>query len=320
MRAMVLTDFGPADNFELQHVPTPAPLPSEVLVRVHAVGLNPVDWKTRLGAPTPARAAIGEAPYVLGWEVSGVVESVGHGVHLHAPGDEVFGLIWFPRPGRAYADYVTAPSRQLVRKPSSVGHVEAAALPLAGLTAWHALTEVAQVQPGQRVLIHAAAGGVGHLAVQIARELGAHVIATASASRHDWLRELGAQQVVDYRTTKFEDVVEPVDVVIDLVGDRVDSTSTRSVGVIKPGGILVRVAPGQAPDLDDKAAQAGIRTSTGILVEPDGEGLKQLAALLADGRLSVEVEKTFDLPEVARAHRLGEGDHVRGKIVLTLSE
>lgn len=316
MRAMVFDDFGPADVFREADLPRPTPLPSELLVRVHAIGLNPVDWKTREGAPTPARAALGDTPYVLGWEVSGVVEDVGHGVHLYEPGDQVFGLLHFPRAANAYADYVTAPSRQFAPKPAAVDHVHAAALPLAGLTAWHALTEVARVAPGQRVLVHAAAGGVGHLAVQLARHLGATVIGTAHSSKHPFLQTLGADELVDYTTDRFEDVVDPVDVVIDLVGDRQDHTTTRSLDVLKPGGIVVSIAPGSAPSLREIARDRGLRVSAPILVEPDGHGLRHLADLMTAGELVVHVERTFDLTDVAAAHALGESNRTTGKLVL----
>jgi NADPH:quinone reductase-like Zn-dependent oxidoreductase len=318
MRAVTFDDFGAADVLGEHSVERPAALPSEVLVRVHAVGLNPVDWKTRAGAPTPARAALGSAPHILGWDVSGVVESVGHGVHRFAPGDEVFGLIWFPRPGNAYAEYVTAPSRQFARKPGSVDHVHAAAVPLAALTAWHALVEVALVQPGQRVLIHAAAGGVGHFAVQMARHLGAHVIGTASAAKADLLGRLGVDEHVDYTSVRFEDVIAPVDVVLDLVGDMHDATTSRSLSVLRPGGVLVSIAPGAAPDLPERAAGLGVRVSPPILVEPDGAGLETIAGLIDQGAIEVLVEEVFPLEDAAAAHRLGDSGRVSGKLVLSV--
>jgi NADPH:quinone reductase-like Zn-dependent oxidoreductase len=319
VKAIALEDFGTPEVFYEADIPRPVPLPSEVLVRVHAVGLNPVDWKTRQGLPTPARVSMGSGPHVLGWEVSGVVEAVGPGVHLFGPGDEVYGLPWFPRPGSAYAEFVTAPSRQFAAKPANVDHVHAAAIPLAGLTAWHALTEVARVEAGQRVLVHAAAGGVGHLAVQLARHLGAYVIGTASESKHDFLRTLGVNEVIDYRTTRFEEAVAPVDVVLDLVGDRQDSTTTRSLEVLKPDGIVVRIAPGSDDGLPAAAARRGLRVSRDILVEPDGCGLKHLATLVEAGELVVHVEQAFSLDQVADAHRRGESNGVTGKLVLTVS-
>ncbi|MBB2946358.1 NADPH:quinone reductase-like Zn-dependent oxidoreductase [Actinoplanes lutulentus] len=319
MRAIGITAFGGPEVLQPVTVPRPQPLPGDILVRVHAAGVNPVDWKTRAGAPTPAAAALGPAPHILGWDVSGVVEQVGPGVHLFAPGDEVYGLPWFPRPAGAYAEYVIAPARQFAPKPSSLDHVHAAAIPLAGLTALHALTDAGNVQAGDRVLIHAAAGGVGHLAVQIAKHLGAHVIGTARAHRHDLLRRLGADEVIDYSTQRFEQVVTDVDVVVDLVGDAVDQTSTRSLAVLRPGGTFIQVAPRVSPELPRLAADREIRVTPAILVDADGPGLRRLGALADSGNLSVLVEKVFPLEDAAEAHRLGETDHVAGKLVLQVA-
>ena len=215
MRAVTIREFGGPEVLTAEKIARPEPLPTEVLVRVHAAGINPVDWKTRAGQ---GMAGLQTMPLILGWDVSGVVEEVGFGVTTLAPGDEVYGMPWFPRAAGAYAEFVTAPSRHFARKPASIGHVEAAALPLAALTAWQALVDTAGVKAGQRVLVHAAAGGVGHLAVQFARHLGAEVVATAREPRHAWLKELGADEVIDYTQQRFEDVTGDVDVVIDLVG------------------------------------------------------------------------------------------------------
>lgn len=246
MRAITQDTFGGPDVLRLADVARPEPLPTEVLVRVHAAGVNPVDWKTREGGGMAG--VLGEPPFVLGWDVSGVVEAVGFGVHTLEVGDEVYGMPWFPRQAGAYAEYVTAPARQFVRKPSTIGHDLAAAVPLAGLTAWQALADAARVEPGQRVLIHAAAGGVGHFAVQFAKHLGAYVIGTAREAKHDWLRSLGADELVDYTAVRFEDAVKDVDVVIDLIGDGVEETSTRSLETLRPGGTLVAVPSGVSPN------------------------------------------------------------------------
>lgn len=313
MRAVTQDGFGGGEVLRLAEVPRPEPLPTEVLVRVHAAGINPVDWKTRGGAGM-ARV-LGKPPFVLGWDVSGTVEQVGFGVTTLAVGDEVFGMPWFPRAAGAYAQWVTAPSRQWAKKPGTITHEEAAAVPLAGLTAWQALVDTAQVQPGQRVLVHAAAGGVGHLAVQIAKHLGAHVIATASSGRHPWLSELGADETVDYTSVRFEEVVQDVDVVIDLVGDAQDSTSTRSLQTLRPGGLIVAIPAGVSPELADAAAARSVRASP-LLVEPDGAAMTRLAELLEDGTMKVEIEETFALDQVAAAHARGETGRTRGKLVL----
>ncbi|SEG95300.1 NADPH:quinone reductase [Actinacidiphila yanglinensis] len=314
MRAVTIDGFGGPEVLTAGRVARPEPLPTEVLVRVHAAGINPVDWKTRAGQ---GMAGLQTLPLILGWDVSGVVEEVGFGVTTLAPGDEVYAMPWFPRPAGGYAEFVTAPSRHFARKPASLGHAEAAALPLAALTAWQALVDTAGVQAGQRVLVHAAAGGVGHLAVQFAKHLGAEVVATASAPRHAWLKELGADEMIDYTRQRFEDVTGGIDVVIDLVGSQ-DDTAARSVSVTRPGGLVVSIPGGVPERLSLLAGPAGVRTSP-FLVEPDSPALATIAGLVDAGAVRVEVERTFALEQAAEAHRLGEGNRTRGKLVLTVT-
>src|SRR6185436_20651544 len=193
MRAIRQLSLGGPEVLELAEVPRPQPGPTEVLVRVTAAGVNPVDWKVRAGG-----GFLGEPPFTVGWDVAGVVEGLGRGGTRFAPGDRVFGMPRFPHEAAAYADYVAAPARHFARAPASASDVEAAALPMAGLTAWQALVDTADVQPCQRVLVHAAAGGIGHLAVQIAKARGAYVIGTARAENHAFLAELGADEAIDY--------------------------------------------------------------------------------------------------------------------------
>jgi NADPH:quinone reductase-like Zn-dependent oxidoreductase len=314
MRAVTIREFGGPEVLTVERAARPEPLPTEVLVRVHAAGINPVDWKTREGQGV---AGLQTLPLILGWDVSGVVEQVGFGVTTLKAGDEVYGMPWFPRTAGGYAEYVTAPARQWARKPATLDHVHAAAVPLAALTAWQTVVDTAHVQADQRVLITAAAGGVGHFAVQFARHLGAHVIATASAARHPWLKELGAAETIDYTTTGFEDVVKDVDVVIDLVGDAHDQSSTRSLKVLRPGGLLVAV-PGVAPELARAAEADGVRV-TPYLVEPDGAALAMIADLIDEGEVAVAVEKTFPLEQTGTAHTHGEAGRTRGKLVLTVA-
>ncbi|MFJ4191958.1 NADP-dependent oxidoreductase [Kitasatospora sp. NPDC089509] len=317
MRAVVQDGFGGTELLRVAQVARPVPLPTEVLVRVHAAGVNPVDWKTRTGSGMAD--LIGEPPFTLGWDVSGVVEEVGFGVTVLKPGDEVYGMPRFPHAANAYAEYVTAPARQFARKPATLDHAHAAAVPLAALTAWQAVNDAAHVTAGQRVLITAAAGGVGHFAVQFARILGAHVIAVASAGRHGWLKELGAEEVVDYTTTRFEEAVTGVDVVLELVGDDHDDTSTRALKVLRPDGLLVAVPAGVSPELAAAAEAAGVRV-TPFLVEPDGAALTTIAGLIDEGEVVVEVERTFPLERVAEAHAHGETGRVRGKLALTVTD
>ncbi|MET9479498.1 NADP-dependent oxidoreductase [Streptomyces sp. NPDC006638] len=313
MRAITQDSLGGPGVLRLGEVARPRPLPTEIQVRVHAAGVNPVDWKTRAGGGMSG--VLGEPPFVLGWDVSGVVSEIGGGVTTVQVGDAVYGMPWFPRQAGAYAEYVTAPSRQFARKPATIDHDRAAAVPLAGLTAWQSLVDTAEVEAGQRVLVHAAAGGVGHFAVQIAKHLGAYVIGTASAAKHEWLRALGADEVVDYRTVRFEDVVRDVDAVIDLVGDGHDSTSSRSLRTLRPGGHLVVVPSGVSPDLAGAAHEQGVRVSD-FLVEPDGHTLSRIARLIDGGAVTVGLDDVLPLEQAAEAHRRGEAGETRGKLVL----
>jgi NADPH:quinone reductase-like Zn-dependent oxidoreductase len=289
----------------------PVPGPTEVLVRVEAAGLNPTDWKTRASGGLLRD----ELPFVLGYDVSGVVEESGVGQALYQPGDEVFGMLKYPDAHGAFAEYVTAPSRHFVRKPATVDHVQAAGIPLAGLTAYQALVDVAGLKGGQRVLVHAAAGGVGHLAVQIAKARGAYVIGTASAAKHEFLRDLGADELVDYRNEDFAEVVRDVDVVLETIGG---DYGPRSLRTLRKGGTIVSlVLSNLDPALDRQAAELGIR-SEAMLVEPDHAAMRALAALVEAGRLRAEIAAVLPLEEAAKAHELGETNRVSGKIVLTV--
>ena len=317
MQAVVAREFGGPEVLRLEEVPRPEPLPTEVLVRVHAAGVNPVDAKTRQGAGMAD--VVGDPPLIVGWDVSGVVEEVGFGVTRLQPGDEVVGMPWFPRRAGAYAEYVTAPARQFARKHPDVEHVHAAALPLAGLTAWQALADTAQLQAGQHVLIHAAGGGVGHLAVQIAKNLGARVSATASRRHHDWLASLGADVLIDYQTVElFEEEVEDVDVVLDLLGDGHNFTSRRSLDVLNAGGLVIAVPDGASEELQKEAADRGLRAAS-FLVEPDGHALGRLSRMLGDGHLHTRIERSYPLADAAEAHRRIESGRTQGKLVLDLT-
>ncbi len=308
-----MREHGGPEVLELREIDRPEPAPTEVLVRVAAAGVNPVDWKVREQPWLPD--LIGEPPLVLGWDVAGTVAEVGYGVTRFAPGDRVFGMPWFPRPARAYAEYVTAPSRHFARTPRALGDEAAGALPLAGLTAWQALVDTAGVGEGDRVLIHAAGGGVGHLAVQIAKARGAHVIGTARAEKHGFLRELGADEAIDYTAQRFEEAVADVDVVLDLVGG--DDYGLRSLETMRPGGLLIAI-PGGVTDAVASAAAEQSKRATGLLVEPDAAGLEALAALAERGRLRVAIEARYPLAEAAEAHARLQGGRARGKVVLTV--
>ncbi len=313
MRVARQEAYGPGQELEIVQVNRPSALPGEVLVRVCAAGVNPVDWKTRAGGGIAG--LLGDGPLVPGWDVSGVVEEVGPGVTRFEVGDEVYGMPRFPGRANAYAEYVSAPPRHLARKPASIDHVRAAAVPLAGLTAWQALVDTAKIAAGRRVLILAAGGGVGHLAVQIAKARGAHVIGTASAGKHDLLRDLGADELVDYTVTDVGEVVRDIDVVLDLLGG--DHT-TRVVPTLRPGGLLITTPDPPAPAAERAAAEAGVRL-TWILVEPDHHALDQLTELIEQGKIRVEIDSTWPLAQAAQAHKTGSLGHTRGKIVLEVA-
>jgi NADPH:quinone reductase-like Zn-dependent oxidoreductase len=313
VKAIVMRAHGGPDVLELQEAPRPEPAPTEVLVRVAVAGVNPVDWKVREEPWLPD--LMGEPPLILGWDVAGTVEAVGYGVTRFAAGDPVFGMPWFPRLARAYAEYVTAPSRQLARTPGVLDQEAAGGLPLAGLTAWQALVDTAGVREGHRVLVHAAAGGVGHLAVQIAKARGAEVIGTARADKHDFLRDLGVDEPIDYTAHPFEEAVSEVDVVLDLVGG--DDYALRSLQTLREDGLLIAIPAGVGDEVA-AAAERQSKRATGILVEPDAAGLESLAALAEEGRLRVVIERSFPLAQAAEAHRRLQHGRASGKVVLTV--
>lgn len=316
MRAVVFDAEGAASALHVAEVPVPDPILSELLIRVVAAGVNPIDAKTRGGAGVAS--AIADFPSTLGYDFSGVVVRSPFESHPLPPGTEVYGMVPFPRSGGSYSEFVVAPSLSVTRKPASLSHVEAAAVPLAALTAWGLVVETARAHEGQRILIHAGAGGVGHFAVQFAAYFGAHVIATASGPNLPWLRELGAAEVVDYTHCRFEELAD-VDVVIDLIGNAHENTGTRSLSVIRPGGLYVLVPTGGWPGFAEAASQAGVR-ATHYKVIPDGGVLATIGRLLDSGAIQVFVDDVFPLEHAARAHERLEAGHTRGKLVLSVTD
>ena len=310
MRAVRQEVLGGPDVLRLVDVPKPEPGSSQLLVRVHAAGLNPTDWGHRAYP-----IFLGPPPFTLGWDVSGVVEATGFGVPLFTPGDEVFGMLPYPFGVGSHAEYVTGPARGFARKPENVDHVQAGALPLAALTAWQALNDTARLRAGQRVLIHAAAGGVGHHAVQIAKARGAYVIGTASAGHHDLLRGLGADELIDYTETDFAAEVSDVDVVLNAIGD---DYAARSLPTLRPGGVLVSLLP-FPPEVYEQAGKLGVRAEL-MLVEHDHAGMTAIADLVAGDKLRPVIAGIFPLAQAAKAHELGETRHVAGKLVLTMAD
>ncbi|MEV0906795.1 NADP-dependent oxidoreductase [Streptomyces hokutonensis] len=309
MRVITQHVLGGPEVLEVAEVERPAPRANEILIKVRAAGLNPTDWKHRTTG-----GFLGEPPFVLGWDVSGVVEAVGVGVARFKAGDEVFGMLSYPWGHGSHAEYVAAPARAFVHKPAAVDHVQAGALPLVALTAWQALVENADVQPGQRVLVHAAAGGVGHVAVQIAKARGAHVIGTASAGKHDFLRELGVDEAIDYRETDFAEAVKDVDVVLDTLGGE---TGLKSLRVLRPGGVVVSIVPIGKDDFYEEAERLGVR-AVRMLVDADRADMEAIAELVEAGKLRATIAGAFPLAEAAEAHRLGGTGRTAGKLVLTV--
>jgi NADPH:quinone reductase-like Zn-dependent oxidoreductase len=311
MKAVRQSEWGGPDTLELVEIERPQPLPTEVLVRVKAAAINPVDVFTREGKAYMRALYL---PHIPGWDVSGVVEAVGYGVTRFKPGDEVFGMPWFPREAGGYAEYVSAPARHFALKPSSLSHDAAAGLPLAGLTSWQMLVDVARVKAGDRVLVNAGAGGAGHLAIQIAKARGAHVTATARREKHAFLRRLGADDVLDYTAADPAETIRDMDVVLEFVGG---DTCLRLLKCLRKDGLLVSAQAAWAPTLQDEAARLGVRASW-FLVEPDGTGLEQLAELVGAGKLIVHVDRSYPLEEVQAAQEYVATRRAIGKVVLTI--
>ena len=306
MKAVRMHEYGGPEVLKYEDAPRPEPARGDVLVKVHAAAVNPVDWKIRAGY---AKGFLDYTfPLILGWDLSGVVEAVGSGVTDWKSGDEVYSRPDLARNG-AYAEFVAVKATELGRKPKSIDHRAASAIPLAALTAWQAMFDAAGLSAGQRILIHAAAGGVGTFAVQLAKWKGAYVIGTASESNHAFLRELGADELIDYNRTPFEKAVRDVDVVLDSMAGEIRN---RSWQVLKKGGILVSILG--APSAEDAAAH-GVRQA-GVFVQPNRAQLEEIAKLVDSGKLRPIVEEVLPLKEAARAHEKNQTLHTRGKLVL----
>ena len=310
MKAVRIHEYGKETVLHYEDAPLPETGDDDVLIRVHAAGVNPVDWKIREGYLKELIPY--EFPLTLGWDVSGVIEEAGSKVTNFQKGDAVYSRPDIARNG-TYAEYVAVNSNEVALKPKSIDHNHAASIPLAGLTAWQALFHIAQLSQGQRVLIHAAAGGVGSFAVQFAKTRGAHVIGTASAGKHEYLHQLGVDEAVDYAGVQFEDVVKDVDVVFDTIGDY---TLERSWKVLKGGGHLVSIT--EIPS--EEKAKAHHVKSDFLFVQPNAEQLGEIADLVDQGKLQTHLEKVFPLEQTKDAHVLSQTGRVKGKIVLQVIE
>jgi NADPH:quinone reductase-like Zn-dependent oxidoreductase len=311
MKAIMLKDFGGVEQLELTDLPVPVIGEGEVLVNVKAISINPVDVKTREGKGLAGRLR-DDKPIILGWDIAGVVtESKSEDFTV---GDEVFGMVNFPGHGKAYAEYVAAPAAQLALMPEGAGYPAAAAATLAALTAWQAFSDHGKLRPGQRVLIHAAAGGVGHYAVQIARYIGAYVIGTASAENREFVLGLGANEHIDYKAQRFEEVVKDIDFVLDtLGGDNIE----RSLEVMKKGGTIVTIPTAMSEGVKEKAKAKGM-TGLSMLVQSSGEDMQHISQLMEDGVLRSEVSNTFPFEKMAEAHLQVATGKTRGKTIVNL--
>jgi len=332
MKAIRIHEFGGPASLRYEDAPRPVLKTGELLVRVHAVGINPPDWYLREGyksLPPEWRPSM-SMPVIPGTDISGVVEAVAPDVKDFSVGDEVFSMVRFPSFGdsAAYAEYVAAPAQDFAHKPAGIDHIQAAALPMAALTAWQFLIELGhdvqnplqaeRHQPvplnGKRVLVNGAAGGVGHLAVQLAKWKGAHVIAVASGKHGSFLRTLGADEFIDYTQQAPEDVVKDIDLVIDTLGG---PTTGRFLRTLKRGGALFPVFLGFSDA--EEAANRGITVSM-TQVRSNGPQLATLGQLLADGIIRVAIDSTFPLADAAKAHERAAHGHIQGKIVLTVDK
>jgi NADPH:quinone reductase-like Zn-dependent oxidoreductase len=313
MKAVRIHKYGGPEVLQYEDAPRPKPQAGEVLIRVHAAGVNPIDWKVREGHMKDFWPH--KFPLILGWDVSGTVEAVGPGpaaAGRFKKGDEVYSVPDVSRDG-AYAEYIVVRESELALKPKSLHHVHAAAAPLAALTAWQALFDAGQLVSGQRMLIHGGSGGVGHVAVQLAKWKGAHVFGTASTKNQELLRELGVDEPIDYTKQKFEDVARHVDLVLDLIGGE---TQERSWSVLKKGGVLLSLV--QPPSVE-KAKALGVRAAF-VAGHPSGAQLAEIAKLIDSGELKLTIDRILPLSEVRRAHELSKSGHTRGKIVLRVKE
>ncbi|MVN22880.1 zinc-binding dehydrogenase [Mucilaginibacter sp. HMF7410] len=318
MKAIRINEFGGPEVLKLEQVERPVPAPDEILVKVYASGVNPVDWVIRNGGNDFLRPLL-TLPMTLGWDAAGIVEKVGSDVKDFKKGDEVYGVPNFPGSNGSYAEYLAAKASQFALKPKSIGFNQAAGVPLAALVAWTGAVELGKLQSGQRILIHGAAGGVGSFALQFAKSKGAYAIGTASAQNHEHLKDLGADEVIDYKNKQFEEVLHDIDVVFDASPLRDDNERLKSLKVLKEGGILVSTNI-DFPFSDVVTKALAKKGAKGELVAPQmkQKWLEQIAQLIDVGKVQVTISRVYPLEEVAEAHRESETWHVRGKLILEI--
>ena len=306
LKAIRIHEFGGPDILKYEDIPEPQPGSGEIRIRVIAAGVNPMDWKIRSGYISEL-----PLPMIVGLDVAGVVDAVGQGETSFQPEDEVFAKVSIGQGG--YAEYTVVSSAQAAQKPKSIGFIESAAIPTAGLAAWQSLFDLAGLERGQAVLIHGAAGGVGTFAVQFAKWKGAYVIGTASGKNAEFMKSIGADEVIDYRNQRFEDVVSDLDVVLDTIGG---DTLERSWGVLKPGGFLVTTVAGIPEGIPQKY---GVRAER-LMTQADGKELAQIADIIDEQKIKPIVTTVLPLTDARKAHEMSESHHARGKIVLRVAE
>ncbi len=318
MKAYILKENGGLDKLKLNEVDKPKIKTDEVLIKTKAISINPVDAFVRknesslIGILKPEKD---EDTFILGWDVSGIIEEVGSDVKEFKNGDEVFGMINFPGNGKAYAEYIAAPANQIALKPKNISHEEAAAATLAALTAWQGLVTYAKIKEGDKVLIHAAGGGVGHYAVQIAKSFGAYVIGTGSSSKKDFVLKLGTDEFIDYTSIKFEERIKDADIVLDSIPG--SEHLLRSVAAAKNGGSVISIKSNFEGELAEKAKAKNLNTYR-ILVSSNGNDMKQIAKLLEDGKIYSHVSGKYKFEDLPKAHQQIETGKTLGKIVVVL--
>jgi NADPH:quinone reductase-like Zn-dependent oxidoreductase len=306
LKAIRIHEFGGPEVIKYENIPEPHPGTGEVRIRIIAAGVNPMDWKIRRGYMSKL-----PLPTIMGLDVAGVVDSVGGGETSFQPEEEVFAKVSIGQGG--YAEYTVVSSKQVALKPRSIGFIESAAIPTAGLAAWQSLFDIAGLESGQTVLIHGAAGGVGTFAVQFAKWKGAYVIGTASSKNAEFLKSIGSDEVIDYRSQRFEEITDNLDVVLDTIGG---DTFERSWGVLKPGGFLVSTVASIPEEIPQKY---GIRAKT-LMTQADGRELAQIAAIIDEQKIKPIVTTVLPLTDARKAHEMSESRHARGKIVLRVAE
>ena len=316
MKAIILSENGGTDKLILKEISKPVIAPNEVLIQTKAISINPVDGFVRKNEIYTKKKLLplpGEE-MILGWDVAGKIVETGSEVTGFKTGDEVFGMVKFPGHAKGYAEYVAAPADHLAKKPANTSFNEAAAATLAALTAWQGLVNSAKIQPGDKVLIHAAAGGVGHYATQIAKHFGAYVIGTGSAASRDFILSQGADEFIDYNLEKFEDRVKDADIVLDSIpGDHI----LRSINAVKHGGRLVSLLAFFEGEIAEKAKAKELLTYR-IAVESNGDDMKAIAKLMADGELKSHVSEIYNFEDIPKAQDKVDGGKTRGKVVIEL--